>query len=958
MTSSAPQTNRFNHTHTHPGTYVQVFFAPVAFFNDFNMGLPIFFILAMVLNLAHRGDMQDLETRDLVLDQTVTGILGEEVYLRCLYTGQSNILYSSWNRFDSTKKAKKMAGYKSSTIFFNRENFNIPASITNLTVKMNVTSFDQEGEYTCGFDSEEDETKDSMFLSVIARPDVDITVKEEVVNRTIYHAVTCSASGAKPKAVIRWEISGALPRDDIFSVNLINPVHPNGTTSSISVLRFPLIMNNESTVTCVVEHPAFTEPKRANIEVDTFVSPVISMETVLVQEGGEDYQEVICTATGGRPHPNITWILPEFRNMPPLQRNVSKPDSVISSYWFPSDPYEGENIICVFNYTFLPFINSRTITLPIYYLSSLQLKDLDYAINSENQTSLALVEGDTDITIGMNVLGNVPSYKMKCSREGQPLPEDVDVVGSDLFIRGPIQLHLVGQYLCQVSYRRHQVSLQFTIKVNLKVLLPVTFPPNISVNLVEKSDYVHIECLASNAIPAANVSWILPQEINSTIQSEYTHFNGSCSVRSVLTVPSCMTRKSVVECVVDHPDFMEKERRLIALPVCAPPNITLQSGVEWDNGITYAWLVCSVQSQTPATAITWAVECHGIDMSSSEFVMTQPVFQKSHMVVAQSTARIPIHSHAGCTVTCVVEHRGLEKPENKSIVLPSLGPSASRAFLGEERYTQIWHAVCEYSGEGVKPNISWVLLDEDTVTQATTEVKYKGIKVKVNSTHEFQLSQYEGKDLICLIQNKLGRDERRTIRVPKYSISSIEVLNETTLDRRSHGQNEHRLALQENLSNQKILLRAHGNAPSYKTICYREDGSEADTAGMALVFTEPVSELDAGLYICHVSYHHRTSKVYIRVDVTSEETQHMIFITICSTSAAAITLILIIILVVLCKIGRSQSSPKKDRRERESLAALMQDPRCPDKTVIPGTAGPHYAELVRYSIVFDAKSTV
>ncbi|XP_016423829.1 uncharacterized protein LOC107752385 isoform X2 [Sinocyclocheilus rhinocerous] len=922
------------------------------------MGLPIFFILAMVLNLAHRGDMQDLETRDLVLDQTVTGILGEEVYLRCLYTGQSNILYSSWNRFDSTKKAKKMAGYKSSASFFNRENFDIPASITNLTVKINVTSFDQEGEYTCVFDSEEDETKDTMFLSVIARPDVDITVKEEVVNRTLYHAVTCSASGAKPEAVIRWEISGALPRDDIFSVNMINPVHPNGTTSSISVLRVPLIMNNESTVTCVVEHPAFTEPKRANIEVDTFVSPVISMETFLVPEGGEDFQEVICTATGGRPHPNITWILPEFRNMPPLERNVSKPDSVISSYRFPSDPYEGENIFCVFSYMFLPFINKRKITLPIYYLSSLQLKDLDYAINRENQTSLALVEGDTDITIRMDVLGNVPSYKMKCSREGQPLPEDVDVVGSDLFIRGPIQLHLVGQYLCQASYRRHQASLQFTIKVNPKVLLPVTFPPNISVNLVKNSDYVHIECLASNAVPAANVSWILPQEINSTIHSEDTHYNGSCSVRSVLTVPRCMTHKYAVECVVDHPDFMEKERRQIPLPVCAPPNITLQSGVEWDNGITYAWLVCSVQSQTPAAAITWAVERHGIDISSSEFVMTQPVFHESHMVVAQSTVRIPIYSHAGCSVTCVVEHRGLEKPENKSIVLPSLGPSASLAFLGEERYTQIWHAVCEFSGDGVKPNISWVLPDEDTVTQATTEVKYNGIKVEVNSTHEFQLSQYEGKDLICLIQNKLGRDERRTIRVPKYSISSIEVLNETTLDRRSHGQNEHRLALQENLSNQKILLRAHGNAPSYKTICYREDGSAADTVGMALVFTEPVSELDAGLYICHVSYHHHMAKVFIRVDVTSEETQHMIFITICFSSAAAITLILIIILVVLCKSGRSHSSQKKDGRERESLAALMQDPRCPDKTVIPGTAGPHYAELVHYSIVFDAKSTV
>ncbi|XP_043115284.1 uncharacterized protein si:ch211-149e23.4 isoform X3 [Puntigrus tetrazona] len=830
------------------------------------MGLPIFFILAMALNFAHSWDMQDSETKDLVLDQTVTGILGEEVYLRCLYTGQSSITISSWNRIDSTNKAKKMAGYAFGGKPYKRDkNFDIPTSVSNLTVKLNVTSFDQEGEYTCVFDSDDYETKDTLFLSVIARPDVDITVKKEVVNRTLYHAVTCSASGAKPEAVIRWEISGALPRDDIFSVNMINPVHPNGTTSSISVLRFPLIMNNESTVTCVVEHPAFTEPKRASIEVDTFVSPVISVETVLVQEEGEDFQDVICTATGGRPNPNITWLLPEFKNMPPLQRNVSEPDSVISSYRFPLDTYEGENISCVFGYAFLSFTNTRTVTLPVYYLSSLQLKNLDYAINSENQTSLTLVEGGTDITIRMDVLGNVPSYKVKCYREGKPLPEEMNVVGNNLFIRGPVELHFAGQYLCQASYRRHQVSLQFTIEVNPEVLLP------------------------------------------------------------------------------------------------APPNITLQSGVEWDSDVAHTRLVCSVQSQTPAATITWAVECNGIDISSSEFVMTQSELQQSHTVVVQSKARIPIYSHSGCTVTCVVEHRGLEKPENKSVVLPSLGPSVSRVFLAAESDTLTWHAVCEYSGVGVKPNISWVFPDKDTVIPVTTESRYDGIKVEVNSTFEFQLSQYEGKDLSCLIQHKLGRDERRTIHVPKYSISSIEVLNKTTLDRRSHGQNEHRLALQENLSNQKILLRVRGNAPSYKMTCYREDGSAADTEGMALVFTEPVSELDAGLYICHISYHHHTSNVFIRVDVTSEETEHMIFIIISFSSAAAISLILIIVLLVLCKSGRSHSSKKvqkKNRTERESLAALMQDPRCPEKMVIPGTAGPHYAELVHYSIVFDAKSTV
>ncbi|XP_051534616.1 uncharacterized protein LOC127429544 [Myxocyprinus asiaticus] len=820
------------------------------------MGHAIFFFLGMVLNLAHSREMQDLVPKDLVLDQVVTGILGEEVYLHCLYTGQSKILLSSWNRLDSSKSAKKMAGYKFNNISFKRENFDFPASVTNLTVKVNVTSLDVEGEYTCVFNSDEDETKDNMLLKVIARPDIDITVKEEVVNGTLYQAVTCSAANAKPQAFISWEIYGALPRDDIFSVNMINMTHSNGTTSSISVLRFALIMNNESAVTCVIEHPTFTEPKRANIEVDTFVSPIMTMETVLVKVEGEDLQEVICTATGGRPRPNITWMLPELKYAPPLQRNISKTDSVISSYRFLSDLYEGENITCIFGYTLLPFIYTRTVTLPIYSLSSLQLKDHSLAINGGNQTLLVFEEGDTNVTIRMDVLGNVPSYKISCTKDGQPLPEDVDVVGSDLFIKGPIEdLHHAGQYICQASYRRHLASLQMKIEVNPKVLLPETFAPNISLNHNVSSDHIYIECLASNGVPAANVSWIIPQElISSTVQSDVVSCNGSYSVRSVVNVPMCMPREHKIECIVQHPHFTGKEERWFTIPKC--------------------------------------------------------------------------------------------------------GLSASRVYVGEERYNHLWYAVCEYSGVGVKPNISWVLPGEDTIFHAPVQAKYNGIKVQVNSTFEFQLSQYEGKELICLIQNEQGKVERRAKTVPKYFISSIEVLNETTLEHRTHGQHEHRLTLQKNLFHQTILLRAHGNTPSYKTQCYREDGSAAYTVGMALVFQEPVSELDAGLYICHVSYHHHKATISIRVVVTSEETQHMIFITICFSSAAAITLILIVVLCVLCKTSGSHSSNKKNRRERESLAALMQDPRCPEKTVLPSGVGPDNAELVHYSIVFDAKTTV
>lgn len=110
-------------------------------------------------------------------------------------------------------------------------------------------------------------------------------------------------------------------------------------------------------------------------------------------------------------------------------------------------------------------------------------------------------------------------------------------------------------------------------------------------NLVENSDYIHIECLASNAVPSANVSWIISQEMNCTIQSNVTSFNGSYSVKSVLTVPNCMAREYVVECVVDHPAFMEKERRQIALPVCGK---TLMATVIINNASLFSKLVLNI----------------------------------------------------------------------------------------------------------------------------------------------------------------------------------------------------------------------------------------------------------------------------------------------------------------------------------------------------------------------------
>ena len=96
------------------------------------------------------------------------------------------------------------------------------------------------------------------------------------------------------------------------------------------------------------------------------VFPNVSMEMVLKQKEGKDFLQVLCTATGGRPHPDITWVLPSSAHMPLSQKHNLGIESVASSHWFPSDLYEGEHVTCIFGYPLLPALHTRSVTLPTY----------------------------------------------------------------------------------------------------------------------------------------------------------------------------------------------------------------------------------------------------------------------------------------------------------------------------------------------------------------------------------------------------------------------------------------------------------------------------------------------------------------------------------------------------------------------------------------------------------------
>lgn len=88
------------------------------------------------------------------------------------------------------------------------------------------------------------------------------------------------------------------------------------------------------------------------------------MGVALIEKEGKAFFEVLCRAEGGRPHPSITWIQPEYADTS-CSANALKFELVSSSHCFPLDMYEGENITCIFGYPHLSAIE-RTLMLPTY----------------------------------------------------------------------------------------------------------------------------------------------------------------------------------------------------------------------------------------------------------------------------------------------------------------------------------------------------------------------------------------------------------------------------------------------------------------------------------------------------------------------------------------------------------------------------------------------------------------
>ncbi|CAG6000724.1 unnamed protein product [Menidia menidia] len=913
------------------------------------MGCSWLLVLGLVLKVSHCLGIQGSGAEPIsVISHNITAVLGEDVHLSCSYLGDSEITASEWRRqINSKNKFRRLAGFSNGK-FFHQRDFSIPESPTNLTTRMRVSSVEAEGEYFCQFESEDEIFLDTVFVTVVARPEIQVQINAETLNGTHYQYVTCSAGGGRPAPHISWLIGRHPPSDPPFTVDVNETLHSDGTSTLTSVLRFPTQQQDEDTAACVVKHPTLPNPKLSAVRVETYARPNVTIKAEVVQQGGNDSWVVSCISSGGRPDTDISLALNVSEE---LQREYDKDsDAQTLSVRLPVAEYEGHIITCMFNHPKFTHTESRLITLPTFYLMGAQLHSEMGSENDDFRETefLELQEGERDVVRRIEVAGNVPRYNTICKKDDGALPEDVALVGESLTFGGPVELHHAGLYVCDISYQhlRTWVQLNVTVRPPAQRLVP----PRIRLDLRREDGRRVIECAAADAVPAANVSWLQPEGVSADFWFSSTTHNGSHSVRGVLLLPACSQWELTAVCVINHPAFEEAVNRSITFPICAPPNITLSASSEWKDGQKHTKVLCSAVSVSSAADISW----HAGNESIGSLMEAE--VQAEGLVLSWNSVHFLSSLYAGQNLTCMVKHPSLKTPETRTIHIPAHKAPWLSVSVARQQDSPIWLAVCDCRGEGVGTNLAWVL-PQNARGETSLHTEYEGHIMNARLIYRFPLALHEGQELTCVYKFESGIAEKKSITIPRYYMSSLRVLNQTTpLHSRFDDQPViHRLSVHENHRSQKILLKVEGNVPDHSIDCRRSDGLIVQMDGDAMILQPEVSGQNTGLYTCLASFCHHKATVNIQVEVMSEDEQLMLVTMICVSSSVAILLVFIVTLCVCCK--RNSRQQYKKRESLSALAALMQEPGSPEVKK-PPAASDDSKELVTYSIVIDIKSTV
>ncbi|XP_078475969.1 uncharacterized protein LOC144737137 isoform X2 [Lampetra planeri] len=221
------------------------------------------------------------ETSQVEADRFVTRNKGQEVTLRCVYTGSQTPLNITWQKVnvDSSVEIAMafLSGYNifNDTDLYGRLNFtNLDSSLTDGSIRIEDLHLRDEGNFTCSFSTFDDEAQATISLTVNVPPKVflELNPLPLVEGMGLVTVATYIALGGKPAASITW--SGL----DQGSYNETTETEPDGTVTVRS--RYWLEPTHEShgrTLTCRVEHPALERPVEHSNMLDVHYKPRVSI---------------------------------------------------------------------------------------------------------------------------------------------------------------------------------------------------------------------------------------------------------------------------------------------------------------------------------------------------------------------------------------------------------------------------------------------------------------------------------------------------------------------------------------------------------------------------------------------------------------------------------------------------------------------------------------------------------
>ncbi|CAN0379606.1 unnamed protein product [Lampetra fluviatilis] len=388
-----------------------------------------------------------LGTSQVEVDQFVNVNRGQEVTLRCVYTGThipASIIWQKVNGDSSVRIAVAFpSGYRinNDTDLYGRLNFtNFTSELRNGSISIEDLRLGDEGGFTCSFATFDDEAQATISLTVNVPPNVflEFNPSQLVDGMGLVTVATCVAQAGKPAASITW--SGLHQG----SSNETTETEPDGTVTARSHYWLePTYESHGRTLTCKVEHQALESPVEYSTTLNIHAPPKVSLELNPSQlvEGMGLVTVVTCIAREGHPAASITWSGLDQGSS--IEITETEPDSKVtvrSEYRMdPTHESQGRTLTCRVEHPALkpPLVELST-KLDIHYKPIVSIADYDGDWYVDEEGASLTCEADAN--------PNITHYLW--DRQEGSLPNGTVVNGNSLSFEWPLAESDSGSFSC------------------------------------------------------------------------------------------------------------------------------------------------------------------------------------------------------------------------------------------------------------------------------------------------------------------------------------------------------------------------------------------------------------------------------------------------------------------------------------------------------------------------------